>query len=739
MYASPMMPKPFFAVAPPTKAQIERLLLESEHRVEASNENNVDDASLLKPQWVSFVGTITGVRQMAKRLVFVDIAPPSMETEPTNLDTDPALLYPWRNPNTQKDMAVQLIVGKTFFCQQQRNSEYDANAPNSEEVLKRMKPGQWIFVQGKTNVGNKDSLRNWQQKNSLDVVVFDFEWVQPMGEIGSRSVMNGRNPNAPSKALASPSPRATPQKPTLTWNDFYPGSNVKHIVQLVDTMDTLTAMKNAVTEWLLRHPNSFGLVGIDCEWKPNFLAEYDNQAQPVLVLQICVHPLETVYLMDLQSLLRPIELPTEPMTEQEQTVSAVLQSIFQTKRFIKVGFQVLNDLQKLAASYPHVYACQQIESILETSKFAMKVFQMTQVAHGRRLASSSLNTLTEHMFQGKVLDKAQQISDWSQRPLSQAQQDYAAMDAAVVVGIANQLMQSAGATVILEDLTIVDQDKQFYPAPSSNIAPLLGRFENDAAFGNVIVSARFLYLDATEEQHAIHRLRAKSHIGSSSDLSFLVATQTWNTRASIPEIPTFADDGSGVYTDLNGAKRVPSQTIEIDSANLERFHTMVGTRIAKSKNGCVLSLLADHPMLGDSNVIVDFPQRTGYVELRNAVVLFVTLPLRAGYKRAYPNEWLEDGAILSWFLRENDWSNAESSLAKKLLGGDDTKVILFARRGKGHFLNCGQCRVAEGPNADGPASASTTRDGKLVRLFLLLQDWTNLYSKDNFQQLVFPK
>jgi hypothetical protein len=737
MPPSPITPKPFFVVAPPLLSQVEEILLDDNGTV-----------PWLEPEWVSFVGTITAVRQMAKLLVFVDIAPPTSThcVETTNLDTDPTTLYPWRNPNTKGDMAVQLIIGKTF-CQRH---DGDSGVAAPQEILKQLKTGQWIFVQGKTNVGNKDSLRNWYNKNSLDVVVFDFEWIQ--GQADDRRILVAATRDNPTKSILPPQQPAI-LKPTLTWNDFYPREasenevtkeDLNSIIQLVESMDTLFAMKEAITGWLLQHPRDFGLVGIDSEWKPNFLTEDDDQAQPVLVLQICFHPLGKIYLLDLQTLLRPMELPTESMNEKEQYVSEVLHLIFSTKRFIKVGFQVLNDLQKLAASYSHVHAFEPIDSILETSKFAMKVFQMTQVKNSRRLATSSLNTLTESLFRGKVLDKTQQISDWSQRPLTEAQKDYAAMDAAVVVAIANRLMQSVGATILLEEeptASANDREKQFFPAPTANVIPLLGRFENDAAFDNMLVSVRFLFLDAAEDHHAVQRLRAKSHIGSSSSSKTLVATQTWNTRSSIPDIPTFASDSTGIYTDLQGATRVPSRSLEIDPRNLERFQKSIGTRVAKSKSGCVLSLLEGHSLLEDDNVVVDFPQRSGYVELQNAVILFVTLPMGAGNKRSYPNEWLEDGSVLSWFLRENDWNNGQSCLAKKMMDHDGAQVILFVRRGKGHFLNCGRCRVALGFNNadasnDSNVPATTTRDGKLVKLFLLLQDWVGLYPRAEFLELM---
>ncbi|KAL3907494.1 MAG: hypothetical protein SGILL_008851, partial [Bacillariaceae sp.] len=739
--------KPFFAVAPPSKLQVEEILCLSSGDDDAPLASS--SSSSLQPEWVSFVGTITAVRQVAKGLAFCDVAPPTTQQNVayTNLDTDPATLYPWKNPNTQDGMAVQLIVGKTF-CQRRRQA-LDDDDKDPEALLKRLKPGQWIFVQGKTNVGNKDSLRNWYDKNSLDVVVFDLEWIEREQATSDNShAVAATSAKAP---LVGPKPQV-PMKPTLTWNDFYPtetrvdgnekgSASSDSIIQLVDSRDSLIAMKETIIEWLLQHPQDHGLVGIDSEWKPNFLAEDDRQAQPVLVLQVCFHPLSKVYLLDLQTLLRPMEAPTEPMNENEELVSQVLQLVFSTKRFIKVGFQVLNDLQKLAASYPHVTAFERVCSILETSKFALKVFQMTQVKQGRRLATSSLNTLTDYLFHGKILDKTQQISDWSQRPLCRAQLDYAAMDAAVVVAIARLLMQSVGATVVLGDddmsASAIEREQQFYPAPTSNTSPLLGRFEKDAAFNSMLTSARFLFLDAVEDSHAVIRLRAKAHIGSFSSARTLVATQTWNARNQIPDIPTFANDGSGVYTDLQGSTRVPSRTLEIDDDNLEKFERSVGTRIAKSKSGCVLSLLQDHPSLEGENAVVDFPQRTGCVELSNAVILFVTLPMRSGNRRSYPNEWLEDGSILSWFLRGNDWNDGTSRLAQKLMDSDRSHVILYVRRGKGHFLNCGKCRVALGSENEGSnVPVTTTRHGKLVKLFLLLQDWVKLYSNAEFLELM---
>jgi hypothetical protein len=310
-------------------------------------------------------------------------------------------------------------------------------------------------------------------------------------------------------------------------------------------------------------------------------------------------------------------------------------------------------------------------------------------------------------------------------------------------------MESVGADVIVE----AKRERlsgDFFPLPTSgdNAFPILSRFDGDSAFYNMITSSRFIYLDAQEDRVAIQRLRAKQHIGGSS-LPILVATQTWTGGDVIPGLPSIPVDDTGVFTDLEGMVRVPSQSMELDESHQKRIDDSLGQWVAKSKQGCIMSLLEGHPLLEEDGSIVDFPQRSGYIELQNAMILFVTLPLRPGNSaRSYPNEWMEDGSILTWFLREYDWRSGGTDVAKKLLGTADSDnsqstAILFARRGKGHFLCCGRCRIVESPTATSSSSVSsdatsTTRDGKLVKLFLLLQDWAKLHEMEDFRTLVDP-
>jgi hypothetical protein len=104
------------------------------------------------------------------------------------------------------------------------------------------------------------------------------------------------------------------------------------------------------------------------------------------------------------------------------------------------------------------------------------------------------------------------------------------------------------------------------------------------------------------------------------------------------------------------------------------------------------------------------------MEFQNGLLLFVNLA--SGTSRSYPNEFLENGTILTWFLRESDYT---SELALKL----DTNVALFIRT-KSAFVCCGRCKVV-------PVEDSTYN---LAELHLVLEDWEQLSESVAFQEIV---
>lgn len=138
---------------------------------------------------------------------------------------------------------------------------------------------------------------------------------------------------------------------------------------------------------------------------------------------------------------------------------------------------------------------------------------------------------------------------------------------------------------------------------------------------------------------------------------------------------------------------------------------------------------------------LDFQQRSGLIETENAFFLFVNMPQTPGrgQPRSFPNEWLENGQILTWFVRQNQWQSGTTSMAKKLLSTQDVEspavVSLFVRVGKAAFLCCGRCRVVSLPTSN---KADCQEEWNLVRLHLMLLDWQKLYKSHEFRELVTP-
>jgi 3'-5' exonuclease len=569
---------------------------------------------------------------------------------------------------------------------------------------------------------------------------------------------------------------------------------------LATTVEAATAAADAGTV----------LVGMDCEWKPNFLAESSKDRHPVLLLQVCVYRLANnsinsnmnedkhakttkkenlvAYLLDLQQLLRPGMSPGTEMNPLEQAVSDALYDLFSSTRLIKTGFQLVNDLRRMASSYPHVTAFQQeIHAVLEASTFAKLVLQMTrknQQQHqpqqntdlSPQTVIRSLSSLTQHVL-GKALDKTEQISDWSQRPLTKTQMKYAALDAVV-------------APVLVERLMTLITCQIFYHEQNH---PKLGRNENDKAFRQAIMSWRFCLFSQIKDSRAILRLRAtnicvdndKQNDNDDDEYEWHLVSQKWITAEPPPKRPLVPrtsenamrkrTNNNELFTDEDGKLRVSSKLVAIFNNNDEDratitdsiLKTMVGQRVGKSKEACVAVLIQQAALASSSSssssrntafpdgALVDFPQRSGYIELADTVLLFVnmqTVKNRQRRARSYPNDVLDNGQVLTWFLRENDWKNGRSSLAQKLTSPPtvlDTDAatttnasstpplaILFLRLDKGHFLCCGRCCVTAKTE---PGVEETAEWGSLVQLYLNLLDWNTLIdTSSDFVELVHP-
>jgi len=727
-FAQQSPPKPFFPVAPPPIAVAEDCC------------SDQDAPNPLKPTPVTVVGRITGVRQMARRLVFADFAPAD---HPLDSKDD----YPWKSGLDGLDMAVQLIAGKTL-CK----TLGDVAGP---AALRRLKRGQLVLIKGKTNVGNRDSLRNWVEKRSLDIVIFSYQQLEegpPVLEALSSNIQSNAElrrlqlaasvpPALPTPAQRPPSPRPKSETSSyLTLNDVFPTPDGVPPVTVVDSLEAVNDFANKISQLLLSLTTSnvngdteprtvpgmdkVGLIGMDCEWRPSFLADFPSQPQPILLLQISIQPLKEVFLFDAQALFRPLKNPSEQMTELEAAASQTLEDMFTSQRLLKVGFQLGADLRRLASSYPHIPAFRMFNAVVEVATLAKKAMQLRKERNSK-YHTTSLSRVTEFLL-GKTIDKHEQVSDWSVRPMSEEQIEYAALDAAVSPVLLEKSLQMAEAGVITED------------ASRSSSFLQLGRWEDDTMFTGSVMSWRFLLLD-TNDPAAIRKLKAKRIVGEP-----YVVTQRWHTGGKPPMHPSVPSrSGEGPYTDVSGVFRMPSKLVRITAgkdATILVDH-LVGERVGRSKEKCVDSLLTGEAALPDKAKI-EFHQRSGYVEFADGVALFVNMPDKS-YKRGYPNEWLEDGKFLTWYLRKHEWDSGTSALAQKLMhtDADEPSVpLLFVRMAKGMFLCCGRCRAvvpeSSVPEDETVEGVSKVGDWGLIQLQLELLDQEKLQHSTDFVTMV---
>jgi prolyl-tRNA editing enzyme YbaK/EbsC (Cys-tRNA(Pro) deacylase) len=476
--------KPFFSVEPPSVETVKQIL------------NHPDTENPLQNVDVTIVGRLTSVRKMARCLVFGDLGPPVEEN---------SALYPWRCPGTGHDMAVQIIAGKTLL------QHRDLDADEGAHVIRRLKPGQLLLIEARTNVQSHDSLRNWVLNQTLDLVVYSYQLLSPLEDPAEAMVTKSSLWSKQASSVLGIRPRPVPsvtedETVYLQLQDLYepePGQRVedyyrKHIL-VVDTMEAVQQFSNDVSQMLLQlttqtaNDDGFatGLVGLDCEWLPSFYTTSRQEPQPVLLLQISLHPLRKVYLLDLQALLRPLQMTSTPKNSLEIAVAQVLGDLLTSQRLIKTGFQVVHDLRQLAASYPHITALQTIHSVLESSVLAKRVMHINKQRNART-ATSSLSRLCE-TFLGKALQKEEQCSNWSARPLTMEQIEYASLDAAVTPVITELLLKAVHA--------------DFFHHPQ------VGRWKDDRLFFNTLVSWRFLFLDSDTDAQVIRKLNAKRVVG----------------------------------------------------------------------------------------------------------------------------------------------------------------------------------------------------------------------------------
>ena len=194
-------------------------------------------------------------------------------------------------------------------------------------------------------------------------------------------------------------------------------------------------------------------IGLDTEWKPFLekrggMQKHRRSSQSVVSMEPCstlqVAAEDFVVVFDLLAL-----APADRSTA--QMLSATLASLFRHRGIVKLGFGLQNDVQRLAASYPHLECFRQINATLDLQETVME-------ARRNKGQTTGLSALCLE-FLGSPLSKRLQTSDWGARPLSHEQLSYAALDAHCLLTLARKLHSHAkepqiGTAMRLQDLTV---------------------------------------------------------------------------------------------------------------------------------------------------------------------------------------------------------------------------------------------------------------------------------------------
>ncbi|KAM3381765.1 hypothetical protein P3S68_007338 [Capsicum galapagoense] len=164
-------------------------------------------------------------------------------------------------------------------------------------------------------------------------------------------------------------------------------------------------------------------IGLDAEWKPN--RTHHSTFPTVSLLQIACQltgpdnsSVESpVFLVDLDSI---------PL----QSIYQLIKDVFVSTNVLKLGFRFKQDLVYLSSTFC-AHGCEpgfdKVEPFLDITSI-YNTLQPRQA--GRKLSkqTKSLATICQEVL-GISLSKELQCSDWSQRPLTEEQMQYAAVDA----------------------------------------------------------------------------------------------------------------------------------------------------------------------------------------------------------------------------------------------------------------------------------------------------------------------
>ena len=464
--------------------------------------------------------------------------------------------------------------------------------------------------------------------------------------------------------------------------------------------------------------------GVDCEWKPGPACGEDS---PVSTLQLGTR--RKAFLIDLQTICRS-QGDSDENPSLERDLDKILLKLFRNRCISLVGYGVLQDLGKLVASFPHLKCFAEFVSVIDLQSISSVIYN----TKFEQKAMSSLQKMTAILLK-KRLDKTQQVSDWSRRPLSEEQISYAMLDAAIIPLLFSTIFDSNAA--------IEDNNVGFF-----------------SIHNNLISTVRYLPVEPCDVGY-VYQIPYGS---IKSTLGKAFARQSWPTKMKLdrPEPPKLIkvreipNANSSIQTiskkerahlrklgadELGNIpkrpKPIPLKTMSGNLDNLPR----PGISLGYTKESCAFRVVG-HELFKTipEGTYIGFNRRSGVAETSNAWILFCNF----GGEKVF-SKFSDNGRKLSFRVNSTSQRgrSSEARLYREMVSStsfplstqksDETKpIFLFAREStRTKYLYCGFCTCSDAISLDEDTSA----------LALKLEDYEELVDEklrisSDFQDLV---
>lgn len=420
------------------------------------------------------------------------------------------------------------------------------------------------------------------------------------------------------------------------------------------------------------------VLGLDCEWKPG-----DNT--PVSLFQVATR--ENVYLLDVFAFM----MDTGGGGEEKGTAEAFdafLKLLFENYTLIKLGFGFDYDIKRLRMSYAS------LEETLSMDRRKKGWIDVRELAYTADAVSShnkrkykhqkrvGLAALTRDILKCN-LDKKCQVSDWSQRPLSDPQQRYAATDAYSLISILDVVLCSRGRWNNDEEISDGLQLVQYGGGGNGEAGGIDGRFVKRVSKSKMAKMEKAAFLKR-QNSSSLRNARETALHEAKADLTRCVTDYLgFACVGRKGAIELLSENGCSV--------RMPKKT---------------KSKVDNWENAVALFLT------------VDEPKKTQPAQFRRREDdNFLTLRLENAEK----------------FFSEDAEAYARTKACKANDGGKS--IVLFAKRGsKGKFVFCGRLESNSSDSSSGSSDSVIANSSDALDLTLV--DGDRLSETPMFYQII---